>query len=90
MLGKGNVQQNLDVALNFFENAIQKDPSKTKLQYLCNIDLAAAYHYKGRVNQCKGDFARAIPDFTMAIKLDSSPNSSAESKTIAEHWNYCG
>lgn len=54
------------------------------------LDLAGAYHCKGRVNQCKGDFARAIPDFTMAIKLDSQPNSNAENKTIAEHWNFCG
>jgi tetratricopeptide (TPR) repeat protein len=54
------------------------------------VDLAAAYHFKGRVNQCKGDFARAIPDFTMAIKIDSSQTSNAEPKAIAEHFNYCG
>jgi Flp pilus assembly protein TadD len=52
-------------------------------------DLADAYHYKGRVNQAKGDFARAIPDFTMAIKLDSA-DSDAKSDRIAEHWNFCG
>jgi len=51
--------------------------------------LADAYHYKGRVNQAKGDFARAIPDFTMAIKLDSA-DSDAKSDRIAEHWNFCG
>lgn len=76
--GKG-VPVNYDTALTFFENAISKDPN-----------LAAAYHFKARVNQSKMDFARAIPDFTMAIKLDSSPNSNADPKTIAEHWNFCG
>ena len=61
---------NLDQALTCFENAISKDPSNV-LSNLISVDLAAAYHCKGRVNQSKGDFARAIPDFTMAIKLDS-------------------
>lgn len=56
---------------------------------LIHIDLAEAYHYKGRVNQAKGDFARAIPDFTMAIKLDSA-DSDAKPEKVAEHWNYCG
>ncbi len=36
------------------------------------LDLANAYHYRARVNQCRGEFARAIPDFTMAIQLDSA------------------
>ena len=54
------------------------------------IDLAIAYHYKGRVNHCKGDFARAIPDFTMAIKLDSSQGANADPKQVADHWNFCG
>ena len=53
-------------------------------------DLAAAYHFKGRVSQCKGDFARAIPDFTMAISIDSSQKSNAEPKQIGEHFNFCG
>jgi tetratricopeptide (TPR) repeat protein len=48
-----------------------------------------AYHWKGRVNQARGDFARAIPDFTMAIKLDTA-DSAADPKKIGEHWNYCG
>ena len=42
------------------------------------------------MNQAKLDFARAIPDFTMAIKLDSAPNSGADPKQIGDHWNFCG
>ena len=41
------------------------------------------------MNQAKGDFARAIPDFTMAIKLDSA-DSDAKPEKVAEHWNFCG
>jgi tetratricopeptide (TPR) repeat protein len=67
---------------------------KTQVNYISliylSIDLAEAYHMKGKVNQAKGDFARAIPDFTMAIKLDSAADADTKSEKIAEHWNYCG
>jgi tetratricopeptide (TPR) repeat protein len=73
--------------LTHFENAIAKNPSNDFFSH--SIDLAEAYHFKGRVNQAKGDFARAIPDFTMAIKLDSA-DSDAKPEKVADHWNYCG
>lgn len=69
---------------------MQSPKTQVHLSIIYYVDLAIAYHYKGRVKQCKGDFGSAIPDFTMAIKLDSSPNSNADPKQIADHWNFCG
>jgi tetratricopeptide (TPR) repeat protein len=49
------------------------------------IELAAAFHYRGRCYQGMGDFQRALYDFTLAIKLDNQ--NQAKPQDIAEHYS---
>ena len=49
------------------------------------LELAAAFHYRGRCYQGMGDFQRALYDFTLAIKLDNQ--NQAKPQDIAEHYS---
>ena len=49
-----------------------KIPVRFFLKFYDSLDYGIAYQFRARVNQCRGEFARAIPDFTMAIQLDSA------------------
>jgi tetratricopeptide (TPR) repeat protein len=69
---------------------LQRTQVRCHIQPHIDSDLAIAHHYKGRVHQAKGDFYRAIQDFTMAITLDSAPSANADPKQLGDHWNYCG
>lgn len=47
-MGKGNVQQNLETAFQYFSEAINKDASNYLFTLKRYVDFAMAYHYRGR------------------------------------------